>query len=182
VAAALKAFGRLDVLVNNAGIGQRKTVADTTDRAWRTVMAVNVDSVFYLSRAAIPAMRRRRKGVIINIASDWGLVGARDAAGYCASKGAVVQLSRAMALDHAREGIRVIAVCPGDCDTPIMHASAKAYGVSLAKLLEDMAEDLPIGRIGTAWDVANLVAFLASDKASFITGAAIAIDGGNTAQ
>ncbi len=174
-------FGRLDVLVNNAGIIYRSNAEQTTPEQWRSTMAVNVDAVFYMSRAAIPVMRTQGGGVIVNVASDWGLVGGEQAVAYCASKGAVVLMTKAMALDHAREGIRVNAVCPGDCDTPMLDAEAAQRGVDPAESRRESAEALPLGRIGRPEEVAKLVAYLASDAAAFITGTAIPIDGGNTA-
>lgn len=181
VAATIERFGRLDVLVNNAGIIFRATAEQTTAEQWRHTMAVNVDAVFFASKAAIPVMRAQGGGVIVNVASDWGLVGGEQAAAYCASKGAVVLLTKAMALDHAREGIRVNAVCPGDCDTPMLDIEAAQRGVDPAESRRKAAEAIPLGRIGRPEEVAKLVAYLASEAAAYITGAAIPIDGGNTA-
>jgi 2,3-dihydro-2,3-dihydroxybenzoate dehydrogenase len=181
VVATIERFGRLDVLVNNAGIIYRATAEQTTAEQWRHTMAVNVDAVFFASKAAIPVMRARGGGVIVNVASDWGLVGGEQAAAYCASKGAVVLLTKAMALDHAREGIRVNAVCPGDCDTPMLDIEAAQRGVDPAESRREAAEAIPLGRIGRPEEVAKLVAYLASEAAAYITGAAIPIDGGSTA-
>jgi NAD(P)-dependent dehydrogenase (short-subunit alcohol dehydrogenase family) len=181
VADAAATAGRLDLLVNNAGIIYRCSAESTTDGQWRRTMAVNVDAVFYASRAAIPLMRAQGGGVIVNIASDWGLVGGQDAVAYCASKGAVVLMTKAMALDHAREGIRVNAVCPGDCDTPMLDHEAAQRGVDPVESRREAGEAVPLGRIGRPDEVARLVAYLASDDAAYITGAAIPIDGGNTA-
>lgn len=181
VRATVDRFGRLDVLVNSAGIIYRATAERTTYEQWRATMAVNVDAVFFTSRAAIPVMRTQGGGVIVNIASDWGLVGGQEAVAYCASKGAVVLMTKAMALDHAREGIRVNAICPGDCDTPMLDYEAAQRGVNAAASRREAAEAIPVGRVGRPEEVAALAFYLASDEASFITGAAIPIDGGETA-
>jgi meso-butanediol dehydrogenase/(S,S)-butanediol dehydrogenase/diacetyl reductase len=173
-------FGRLDVLVNNAGIYIRGDAGETRAEDWRRTLAVNLDAPFYLSKAALPHLRESR-GVIINIASDWGLQGGKRAAAYCASKGGLVLLTRGMALDHAAEGIRVNAVCPGDVDTPMLVAEAVHEGLTHEQALEKYGKDSPSGRVTRAEEVAALVLYLASDQAEQITGAAIPIDGGNTA-
>jgi len=173
-------FGHIDCLVNSAGVIVRANVADTSDEDWRYTMAINLDAPFYLSRAALPHLLQST-GSIINIASDWGLKGGDHAAAYCASKGALVQLTRAMAIDHARDGLRVNAVCPGDIDTPMLTNEADDKDVSLEDFLAQAAEESPNGRIGTPEEVAALILFLASDAATHITGTAIPIDGGGSA-
>ncbi|NQV47034.1 MAG: SDR family oxidoreductase [Rhodospirillaceae bacterium] len=179
--AAASRFGGLDVLVNNAGIIHRATAEDTTDSQWRDTMSVNVDAVFYLSRAAVPALKKRGGGNIVNIASDWGLSGGRRAAAYCVSKGAVVQLTRCMALDHASDGIRVNAICPGETDTPMLEREYAELGLSNAEGRVVSAADIPLGRIGSPEEIANTVVFMASESASFITGTAFLVDGGASA-
>ncbi len=174
-------FGRLDVLVNSAGVWHVATAAETSDEVWNETMATNVSGLFYMSRAAIRVMSAAGAGNIVNIASDWGLVGGRRAAAYCASKGAVVQLTRAMALDHAEDNVRINALCPTDTDTPMMHREFEASGVDVDEGLAKCAAANPMGRIATAEDVAAAACFIASDDAAFITGAAIPIDGGTTA-
>lgn len=181
IAEAEGQFGGLDVLVNNAGVLHRETAVETTNEQWRETMSVNVDGVFYLSRAAVPALTERGGGNIVNIASDWGLVGGTRAAAYCVSKGAVIQLTRAMALDHAEAGIRVNAVCPGETDTPMMDREYIALGLSREEGAERMAEEIPLRRIAHPDEIASVVLFLASDKASYVTGAAYSVDGGSTA-
>ena len=176
----LDIHGRIDVLVNNAGIYFRRETSETSDEEWRRTIAVNLDAPFYLSRASLPHLRASR-GVIINIASDWGIRGGRKAAAYCASKGGLVLLTRAMALDHAAEGIRVNAVCPGDVDTPMLEQEAAVDGISHAEAVAVYGKQSPTGRVTTADEVAALCLFLASDEAAQITGAAIPVDGGNTA-
>jgi NAD(P)-dependent dehydrogenase (short-subunit alcohol dehydrogenase family) len=180
VTAALETFGRLDILVNNAGIVIRGNADQCTDEHWERIMTTNVTSLFRMSREVLPVMRRQGGGTIINIASDWGLVGAVDAVAYGASKGAVVQITRSMAIDHARDGIRVNAVCPGDTDTTMLDAAMT--GSDRAAELAKMGQALPLGRVGQPIEIAKVVAFLASDDASFITGACLPVDGGNTAQ
>ncbi len=181
VSDTVEALGRLDVLVNNAGVIHRASVDETSDQQWRETMAVNLDAVFQLSRAAVPVMKGQGGGAIVNVASDWALVGGPRAAAYCASKGAVLQLTRAMAVDHARDGIRVNVVCPGDTDTPMLEAEFRQRGLDREAGLGEAAAEIPLGRVATADDVARAVLFLASDAAAFITGAALPVDGGNTA-
>jgi len=181
VATATEKFGRLDLLVNNAGIIHRATVDETSDAQWQETLSVNLSSVFYLSRAAISVMRTQGAGCIVNVASDWGLVGGERAAAYCASKGAVVQLTRAMALDHSREGIRVNAVCPGDVDTPMLDREAAQRGVDPVAARLQSAEEIPDGCLAEPGDVAAAILFLASPGARHIVGAAIPVDGGATA-
>lgn len=175
---AVRGHGRLDVLVNNAGILFQGDSQGCTDAQWDMTLAVNVTAVFRLSRAAVPVMAGHGGGAIVNVASDWGLVGAERAVAYGASKGAVVQLTRSMAADHARQGIRVNAVCPGDTDTPMLRREAGAEGEAR---LRAMAEAIPLGRLGSPRDVAAAIAFLASEDAAFITGAMLPVDGGNSA-
>lgn len=175
---AVTRHGRLDVLVNNAGILFQGDSQSCTDAQWDAVMAVNVTAVFRLSRAAVAVMARQGGGAIINVSSDWGLVAAQQAVAYGTSKGAIVQLTRSMAADHARQGIRVNAVCPGDTDTAMLRSEA---GPDVEARLAAMAEALPLGRLGQPRDVAAAIAFLASDDAAFITGAMLPVDGGNSA-
>lgn len=176
---AVKAFGSIDILINNAGIICRGTALDCSDSDWSRVMATNVTSVFRLSRAVLPLMIAQGRGVIVNIASDWGLVGGRNALAYCASKGAVVQMTRSMALDHARDGIRVLAVCPGDTDTSMLDNAVVT--TSKSERLEILGQAIPMGRVGKPEEIARVVCFVASDEASFMTGAMLSVDGGNTA-
>lgn len=175
---AVRSHGRLDILVNNAGVLFPGDSQECTDEQWATILAVNVTGVFRLSRAAVPVMARQGGGVIVNVASDWGLVAAQKAVAYGTSKGALVQLTRSMAADHARQGIRVNAVCPGDTDTPMLRTLA---GAEAEARLQEMAAAIPLGRIGRPRDTATAIAFLASDDASFITGAMLPVDGGNSA-
>jgi NAD(P)-dependent dehydrogenase (short-subunit alcohol dehydrogenase family) len=173
-------FGGLDVLFNNAGIIRRTTVLEISEAEWDRVMAVNVKSIFLLSKCAIPVMIERGGGVIVNTASGWGLVGGRNAVSYCASKGAVVNMTRAMALDHGEQNIRVNCICPGDTDTPMLRDEARQLGEADDDFLAEAA-DRPLRRIGRAEDVAQAVLYLASDAASFVTGTALVVDGGGLA-
>ncbi len=177
----IRAFGRLDLLFNNAGVIWRNRSVETTSEAeWDATMNVNVKSVFLTSRAALPHLRAAGGGAIINTASYVGLVGFPGLAAYCASKGAVVNLTRAMALDHAAENIRVNCICPGSVKTDMIEAAWRAYG-DVTQAAQVWADKHPLKRIASAQEIARVVLFLASDDASFITGAAIPVDGGITA-
>lgn len=180
VADCEKAHGGLDLLVNNAGIYEIANAEGTSDDAWNRTITINLTVPFFLSRAALPALRKR-KGSIVNIASDWGLKGGAHAVAYCASKGGLVLMTRAMAIDHADEGIRVNAVCPGDVDTPMLYRSGATRGVEAKSALREANAESRSGRVTTPEEVAALVAFLASDAAAQIDGAAIPIDGGGLA-
>ena len=173
-------LGGLDILFNNAGIIRRATVIDTTEEEWDQVMAVNVKSIFLLSKYAIPIMEQAGGGAIINTSSGWGLVGGANAVSYCASKGAVVNMTRAMAIDHGAQNIRVNCICPGDTDTSMLRNEAHQLGVSDEDFLEEAA-DRPLRRIGKPEEIAQAVLYLASDASSFVTGAALVVDGGGLA-
>jgi NAD(P)-dependent dehydrogenase (short-subunit alcohol dehydrogenase family) len=173
-------LGGLDILFNNAGIIRRATVLETTEEEWDRVMAVNAKSVFLLGKYAIPVMAQAGGGVIINTASGWGLVGGRKAVSYCASKGAVVNMTRAMALDHGEQNIRVNCICPGDTDTPMLRDEARQLGESDEHFFAGAAQR-PLRRIGRPEDVAQAALYLASDASSFVTGTALIVDGGGLA-
>ena len=173
-------LGKLDILFNNAGIIRRASVVETSEEEWDRVMATNVKSVFLLSKYAIPIMAEAGGGVIINTASGWGLVGGRDAAAYCASKGAVVLLTKAMALDHGAQNIRVNCICPGDTDTPMLRNEARQLGKPEEQFLSESAQR-PLQRVGRPEEIAQAVLYLASDASSFVTGIALVVDGGGLA-
>lgn len=181
IAAVVERYGQLDVLVNAAGIIKRTDTIHTSDEAWRQIFGVNVDGIFYMCRAALPHMVARHSGVIVNFGSIWGDIGSAGVAAYCATKGAVHNLTRAMALDHARDGIRILAVCPGEVDTPML-ASERSAPPTRA-FLDDLADrTIPVGRLAQPEEIARVVVFLASDAASYMTGSLVAVDGGFTAR
>jgi NAD(P)-dependent dehydrogenase (short-subunit alcohol dehydrogenase family) len=175
-----KAFGRIDVLVNNAGALSVSTVDSISEEEWDRVLATNLKGPFLMSRAVLPAMRRVGGGSIINIGSVLGLVAMRDRAAYCASKGGVTLLTKAMALDHARENIRVNCICPAIVETDLIRDlfSKTEEG---RKARDARMSTLPLGRFGKPADIAGLAVFLASDESSWMTGVAVPVDGGLTA-
>ena len=180
VAQAAASLGGLDILVNNAGVIRRASVVEAREEDWDLVMNVNVKSIFLMSKYAIPIIAEMGGGVVVNMASGWGLRGGRRAAAYCAAKGAVVNLTRAMALDHAGQAIRVNCVCPGDTDTPMLRDEARQLGEPIEAFLEESA-DRPLGRIAAPEEIAQAVLFLASEASSYATGSALVVDGGGLA-
>ncbi|MER9120958.1 SDR family oxidoreductase [Mesorhizobium sp. M0954] len=180
VNSCVERFGKVDVLVNSAGIIRRGNAVDTSNDDWRQTFEANVSGVFYFSRAAVKSMRTTGGGSIVNIASNVGLVGCPGLVAYCASKGAVVLMTQAMALDHAKEQITINAVCPGAVDTPML-VSAHHKPVTADEILQRNVDSIPQGRVATPKEIASLTLFLASDGARHITGVAIPIDGGFTA-
>ena len=179
VSETVAAFGALHVLVNSAGIIRRATVEELSEGEWDRVMAVNVKSVFLMSRAALPHLAAAG-GAIVNVASGWGLAAGPRAAAYCASKGAVVLLTKAMAIDHGPQGVRVNCLCPGDTDTPMLGEEARQLGASEAEFRAEAARR-PLGRLARPEEIADAAVYLASDAARFITGTALVVDGGGLA-
>ena len=176
----LRAFHHLDILFNNAGVFFPRTTVDCTEEEWDLQMDVNLKGTFLMSKAALPSMIEQRCGVIIHNSSGWGIAGGDAAVAYCASKGGVVLLPKAMAIDHGRQGGRVNCICPGDLDTPMLPEDARMRGLTWEDYLAGCA-NRPMGRIGTADEIAKAVLFLASDDSSFMTGAALVVDGGGLA-
>jgi NAD(P)-dependent dehydrogenase (short-subunit alcohol dehydrogenase family) len=180
VAETFGAFDGLDILFNNAGVFYPHTILDCTEEEWDLQMDINLKGTFLMSKAALPGMLERRGGVIINNSSGWGIAGGDSAVAYCASKGGVVLLTKAMAIDHGRQGIRVNCICPGDVDTPMLPEDARMRGLKWEDYLAGCA-NRPLGRIGTTDEIAKAALFLASDDSSFMTGAALVVDGGGLA-
>jgi NAD(P)-dependent dehydrogenase (short-subunit alcohol dehydrogenase family) len=178
---ALDRHGRLDVLINCAGVIHRAGAEGTSDEQWAKVMGTNVNGVFYMSREAIGPMKKQRSGAIVNFGSIWGGVGAAGVLAYCASKGAIHQITRAMALDHVGDGIRINAVCPGEVNTPML-ASERPTPPTPADLQKMAEETIPMARLAEPVEIAKVVVFLASDDASYMTGALVTVDAGYTAR
>jgi NAD(P)-dependent dehydrogenase (short-subunit alcohol dehydrogenase family) len=173
-------FGRIEILFNNAGIIRRLSVTELSEQDWDRILEVNVKSMFLMSREVIPHMSSTGGGSIINMASGWGLAAGPKAAAYCASKGAVVLLTKAMAIDHGPQGIRVNCLCPGDTDTDMLRSEAQQLGEPTPRFLAQGAHR-PLGRVGKPEEIAQAALYLASDASSFVTGAALAVDGGGLA-
>ena len=177
---AVRDFGGIHILFNNAGIIRRASVVELSETDWDRVMAVNVKAIFLMSRQVIPIMAAVGGGSIINTASGWGLAGGPRAAVYCASKGAVVLLTKSMAIDHGPQNIRINCICPGDTDTAMLRNEAQQLGESDDKFLMEAARR-PLGRVGKPDEIAQAALYLASDASSFVTGTALVIDGGGLA-
>lgn len=180
VAQALATFNGVDILFNNAGVFFPHTVVDCTEEEWDLQIDINLKGAFLMSKAVLPHMIEQRRGVIINNSSGWGIAGGDAAVAYCASKGGVVLLTKAMAIDHGPQGIRVNCICPGDVDTPMLPEDARSRGLKWEDYLAGCAKR-PLGRIGTPEEIAKAALFLASDDSSFMTGAALVVDGGGIA-
>src|SRR5262245_60271694 len=177
---AIRSFGRLDILFNNAGVFYAHNALDCSEEEWDVQIDSNLKGTFLMSKYALPGMIARGSGVIINNSSGWGLVGGDKAVAYCASKGGVVLLTKAMAIDHGRQGIRVNCICPGDVETPMLPLDANMRGLKWEGYIAGWANG-PLGGWGNAWDDAKAVLSLATDESAFMTGAALVVDGGGTA-
>jgi NAD(P)-dependent dehydrogenase (short-subunit alcohol dehydrogenase family) len=180
VGQTLERFGRIDVLFNNAGVYYPKTVPECTEEEWDETIDSSLKGAFLMSKYALPPMIERGSGSIIHNSSGWGILGGDRAAAYCAAKGGLVVMAKAMAIDHGREGIRVNCVCPGDTETPMLTDDAEKRGMEWEDYVA-AGSDRPLGRIGTAEEIARAVLFLASDDSSYVTGEALVVDGGGVA-
>ena len=178
VAQAVARHGRIDILVNAAGVIVRADAPATDDAAWYRQFRVNVDGSFFMCRAAIRQMRLQGSGAIVNFGSIWGAAGGKGHVAYATAKGAVHNLTRSLALDHAREGIRVNAVCPGEVDTPMLRSAGRAVPMTDAQLAEMADRIVPNGRLAQPEEIGRVVVFLCSDAASYMTGALVPVDGG----
>lgn len=178
---AINKYGRLDILVNNAGVELAKKLPETTEEEWEKLMSVNLKGVFLCSKAAILYMRHHGGGVIVNVASELGLVGGAEIAAYCASKGGVVQLTKAMAIDHAADNIRVNCICPGPVETSLLERIFLS-SQDPEKERKETIEKVPLKRLGRPEEIANVILFLASEESSYMTGACVAVDGGLSAR
>ncbi|MBZ5612842.1 MAG: SDR family oxidoreductase [Acidobacteriia bacterium] len=180
VARTVTAYGRIDILCNNAGIVLRKDVLALQEEEWDTVLDVTLKSAYLLSREVIPHMIRNRGGAIVNTGSGWALKGGPQAASYCAAKAGLLNLTRAMAIDHGKDNIRVNCVCPGDIDTPMLASECRQLGENPEQFMKEAASR-PLNRVGTPGDVANAVLFLVSEMSTWITGVHLVVDGGGLA-
>jgi NAD(P)-dependent dehydrogenase (short-subunit alcohol dehydrogenase family) len=177
---ATEQFGGLDILVNSAGVQRYGDAVETSEEVWNEVLDINLKGMFLSSKFAIPEMRKRGGGAIINVSSVQAFASQKGVVAYTASKGGINAMTRAMALDHAHEKIRINVVCPASVNTPMLRTAADMFKAenTQEKILNDWGKMHPIGRVGTPEEVAELIAFLASDKAQFVTGAEVKIDGG----
>ena len=176
----LERFGKIDVLFNNAGVFHPKTIPECTEEEWDETIDSSLKGAFLMSKYVLPSMIAQGSGSIIHTSSGWGILGGDGAASYCAAKGGLVIMAKAMAIDHGKDGIRVNCVCPGDVMTPMLQDDAAKRGMTWDDYAAGAA-DRPLGRIGTVEEIANAVLFLASDESSFITGEALVVDGGGVA-
>jgi NAD(P)-dependent dehydrogenase (short-subunit alcohol dehydrogenase family) len=176
----LERFGKIDVLFNNAGVFHPRTIPECTEEEWDETIDSSLKGAFLMSKYTLPSMIEQGSGSIIHTSSGWGVLGGDKAAAYCAAKGGLIVMAKAMAIDHGPQGIRVNCVCPGDVLTPMLPEDAAKRGLAWEDYEKDAA-DRPLGRIGAALDIANAALFLACDESSFVTGDALVVDGGGVA-
>ena len=176
----LERFGKIDILFNNAGVFHPKTIPECTEEEWDETIDSSLKGAFLMSKYTLPSMIAQGSGSIIHTSSGWGILGGNEAASYCAAKGGLIVMAKAMAIDHGPQGIRVNCVCPGDVLTPMLHDDAAKRGMTWDDYAAGAAKR-PLGRIGTVEEIADAVLFLASDESSFVTGDALVVDGGGVA-
>jgi len=176
----LERFGKIDVLFNNAGVFHPRTIPECTEEEWDDTIDSSLKGAFLMSKYSLPSMIEQGSGSIIHTSSGWGILGGDKAAAYCAAKGGLIVMAKAMAIDHGPQGIRVNCVCPGDVLTPMLPDDAAKRGMAWEDY-EKGAADRPLGRIGVVEDIASAVLFLASDESSFVTGESLVVDGGGVA-
>jgi NAD(P)-dependent dehydrogenase (short-subunit alcohol dehydrogenase family) len=176
----IQRWGKIDILCNCAGIAIRKDIVELTEDEWDLVLDVTLKGIYMLSRQVVPHMVRNGGGSIVNIGSGWSLKGGPRAASYCAAKGGTLNLTRAMAIDHGKNNIRVNCICPGDVDTPMLRSECAQLGDDVQAFMREAA-NRPLARVGTPDDIANAVLFLVSPMATWVTGAALVVDGGGLA-
>jgi NAD(P)-dependent dehydrogenase (short-subunit alcohol dehydrogenase family) len=181
VARAMEAFGRIDVLFNNAGVYAANDTLGCSEQEWDWQVDTSLKGAFLMSKFTLPHMIAQGSGSIIHCSSGWGIQGGRRAVAYCAAKGGMVVMTKAMAMDHGEDGIRVNAVCPGDTETPMEHEDARNQGLTWEQYVAQAAEGRPIERMATPEEIARAVLFLASDESSYVTGVALPVDGGGVA-
>ena len=178
----VKIFGNINILFNNAGVAVRKNAVDLEPDEWDLALNVSLKGQYLLSKYTIPYMIQNGGGSIINAGSGWSLRGGENAVSYCAMKGGTLNMTRAMAIDHGKNNIRVNCVCPGDVDTPMLRSECEQLGGTYDDAYrKSCAQDRPLGRLGTVDDVANAVLYFASDMSSWVTGAHLVVDGGGIA-
>jgi NAD(P)-dependent dehydrogenase (short-subunit alcohol dehydrogenase family) len=175
------AFGRIDVLFNNAGVYFANDAVDCSEEEWDAQVDTSLKGAFLMSKFALPYMIEQGSGSIVNCSSGWGLVGGAKAVAYCAAKGGMIVMTKAMALDHGPQGIRVNAVCPGDTETPMEHEDAQSQGLSWDDYVQQAVAGRAIERMGQPEEIARAVLFLASDESAYTTGVALPVDGGGVA-
>jgi len=173
----VKKFGTIDILINNAGVIPRGNILQTSDEMWFAALNINLTAVFYLCRAAIPLMQKQGGGAIVNTSSVWGVYPGPGHVAYCTSKGAVAALTKNLGRDHAGDNIRVNAVCPNEVNTPMIRSGFVMRGLDPDRAIEQLNESVPMGRIAEPEDIADVIAFLASDDARYIAGSTIEVTG-----
>jgi NAD(P)-dependent dehydrogenase (short-subunit alcohol dehydrogenase family) len=181
VEATVDAFGRVDILLNNAGVYFAENAVDCSEEHWDLTVDISLKGTFLMSKFVLPSMIEQGSGVIINVSSGWGVQGGKDAVSYCAAKGGVVLMTKAMAIDHSAQGIRVNCLSPGDVKTPMLDEDARMQGLTLDEYYAQAIAQRPMGRIGTPEEIAKAALFLASDDSTYMTGANLVVDGGGTA-